>query len=696
MYRSTLLVAAGFCTLLLASVGCSGSRSALPPEAEDPSVVAVIGPEVVTLDEFERRYTRSSTNAESAAQDSVGAYLDFLDRYVEFRLKVLAAQEEGYAQDADIQQEINTYRSQLARPYLLEREVVEPIIRDLYAKSQEMVDASHLLIRVDQTARPADTLAAYERIASLRDSVMMGQDFNALAASFSEDPSAQRPSGPGSQGRLGYFSSGQMVGPFEDQAYATPVGEVSPIFRTRYGYHILFVHDRRAAMPNIEVAHIMVRVTGPSPADSAQALARMDTVLTELASGSAFADLAATYSDDRNSALQGGSIGTIQFGNQQIPASFREAAFALEAPGDISPPVETPFGFHVIELRSRATPPAYEDQVEELKQRAARLPRTQAAQDAFAREVREQAGFRFDSLAVRDLAALLPPDSAFAWVRTATLPDSVANGTVASIGDSTYTFAELAAFAQQQRLVPNGPPLDIQLTQYTEAFMNEKAIDFEAAALEQRNDEFGLLMDEFRSGLLLFNYMEDRVWNAAAEDTTGLMAYHAERADQYTYPERKRIMAVYSASDSLLNVLRAENLAGPALVDRVQGLQADTSSLAPTIRMDTTRVASSTSSIFDQAMDLDVGSYTAVLPYRNGHALLRVDGIEAPRLKTFEEARTELLGEYQDLLEDQLIEQLNDRFSVFTFPERLESAFGDTQPPDEPAADTPSDDGDDG
>src|SRR5690606_38946010 len=124
-------------------------------------------------------------------------------------------------------------REQLAKPYLLERAVLEDIVRDLYEKQQEEIRASHILVRVDENAAPEDTLRAYERLAAVRDSVLAGADFAEMAARHSEDPSAVQ-----NRGDLGYFSGGRMIQAFEEQAYGTPVGGVSGIFRTSFGYHI--------------------------------------------------------------------------------------------------------------------------------------------------------------------------------------------------------------------------------------------------------------------------------------------------------------------------------------------------------------------------------------------------------------------------------------------------------------------------
>jgi len=81
---------------------------------------------------------------------------------------------------------------------------------------------------------------------------MDGADFNEIAAKNSQDPSAAE-----NKGEIGYFSAFQMVFPFENMAYLTPVGQVSEIVRTRFGYHLIKVEDERPTRGEIKVAHIM-------------------------------------------------------------------------------------------------------------------------------------------------------------------------------------------------------------------------------------------------------------------------------------------------------------------------------------------------------------------------------------------------------------------------------------------------------
>ncbi|MEP0545345.1 MAG: peptidylprolyl isomerase [Rhodothermales bacterium] len=650
---------AGLAVLLFA--GCSSGR--LP--ASDDRAVAQFAGETLTLDEFETRYALSVGGREAAAQDSFPAYADFLSRYVDFRLKVQQARDLGLDEDTALVREINDYRAQLAKPYFVEREVLDGIIRDLYDKQKEELRASHILLRVDENAAPEDTLAAYAKLSAIRDSVIAGADFAALAVRHSEDPSAAR-----NEGDLGYFTGGRMIDAFERQAYTTPVGEVSPVFRTSFGYHILRVADRRAASPEISASHILIRL-GPeaTAADSTQARELAASLRQRILAGEDFATLARQYSDDQASGQNGGDLGF--FSRVRMVEPFANAAYDLENVGDVSDIVETRFGYHLIKLTGRKEMPTYDEAYSTLKPLAERLPRTAVRRQAVGQEFRAEVGSTLDEALVRRATAAYPADSLLRGAvveRFGTYSDS----TFATIGDSTYALGGLSDYLRQTRVAP-APDQFSQLLALADDYLNEQAVELAAYRLEDRDPEFRRIMQDYADGVLLFRISEDSVWNAAARDSIGLLVYYSQRIDDYQFPERHRVIGFYSRNDSLLSVAAAALDAGktPAEID---AMMADAEQ---DVRIDTVFVSKTNESLFDQALALEVGQRTEVLPYQSRKAILYLDAIEPPRTMKFEEARAQIVAQYQDLLDTQLRERLRRKYNAELYPERLRTAFDD-------------------
>lgn len=217
-----------------------------------------------------------------------------LELFINYKLKV----KEAYAIKIDTltsyKNEIRKYTEQLSAPFLQDSAFVEAQLKEAYYRTKNELKVKHILLKVTNNASPEDTLLAYQKISDLRKRIIEGEDFNKLAEQFSEDPSARAMKGrKGNQGELGYFAAFKMVYAFEDASYKTSVGELSPVFRSRYGYHIVKVDAIRPSKGEVEVAHILVTDTTNASKKT------IDEVYSKLQQNEKFEDLALAYSKDR-------------------------------------------------------------------------------------------------------------------------------------------------------------------------------------------------------------------------------------------------------------------------------------------------------------------------------------------------------------------------------------------------------------
>jgi peptidyl-prolyl cis-trans isomerase SurA len=215
-------------------------------QEKDPALLK-IGDKDVNLSEFNAIYNKNNSK-EKATEESIQEYLDL---YIKFKLKVREAEDLGYDTLPKFTKELAGYRGQLALPYLTDKEVTEGLIKEAYERMKWDVRASHILIKVGEGASSHDTLVAFNKAIKARKRILGGEDFVSVAKEVSTDPSVQK-----NGGDLGYFSVLHMVYPFESAAYQTEVGSVSLPVRTKFGYHIIKVVDKRAARGTIKVAHI--------------------------------------------------------------------------------------------------------------------------------------------------------------------------------------------------------------------------------------------------------------------------------------------------------------------------------------------------------------------------------------------------------------------------------------------------------
>jgi len=640
-----------------------------------PPVVATYGNSTVTLSEFERAYANAGNiNAQenqNPAADSLGAYKKFLEQYIDYRLKVRAAREAGLDTLSSVRSEIRSYRQEMARPKLMESEVYRPVIREVHERRQKEVDVSHILIRAPSDAPARKEQQAYQKIQSIADSIERGVSFADLAYRNSDDPSAQKQKKRGYRGRIGYIRAGQIVKPFEDRMYSVPPDSVSDVFRTKYGYHILKVHDRRPAKPALKLSHIMLRrsATGDSAKRSRQLL---DSLRTEIVqNGANFGALAKEYSDDRRSASRGGALGKVE-SIEALPASFQQVVPKLDTVGAVSNVIETKYGYHLVELTDRVEPPTLEEAYERLKKNVSQS-RFEERKTEYAAQVRTETGVTVDTtrlLQVTNASSLDTLSRPLLSPTTSPGQDNANHTPIATLGDSSYTLDQLS-----QHLMDADGGAQMTIGEVVEDFLNEKAFQYAVSRLEERDSSFAATMKQYREGLLVFQFMQDSVWTVAAQDTAGLRRTYQQQKDQYRYPDRVRTIVLRSSADSLLTPYTSARTDTRSVSEILNRAKNDS-----LVTVDTTLVTEESAEVYHRVFDLEDGRTAGPLKRENNPILLVRDTLLPSRQKTFSEARSRVIRDYQDIYEDEVMTRLRRRYDVETHPERLRHAYDGETP----------------
>ena len=499
--------------------------------AQSSDVLDIAG-ERVSLDDFQHVYGKN--NRDSVY--SVEALDDYMELFINFKLKVREAETMGMDTAEAFITELAGYRSQLARPYLVDGDLLDAMVEEAYQRKGMEVRASHILVSVDDNATPADTLAAWNRIQGIRARVTSGEDFEAVARSKngSDDPSAAS-----NGGDLGWFTAFQMVYPFECAAFNTPEGEVSTVVRTRFGYHILNVVGKRKARGEVQVAHIMVRMPSDAPQDQvANAEGRIQEVKRLLLSGESFESLALKYSEDPSTANKGGLLPW--FGTGKMVESFEDAAFGLEEPGDLAGPVRTDYGFHLLKLMDKKTLPTFEESRRELSKKVRRDSRAEITKTSFVRALKGEYGATVSNRRREALkAAAIKVDSLFypghplEGVRKSEL-----GRTLFSVAGSPRTVEDFLTWANAGKIRNVDRPQAAMVSQEIDNYVAQELLAYEDTQLEAKHNDFRLLMEEYHDGILLFELTDQKVWSRAVKDTTGLMEFHGQNRNEFMWEER--------------------------------------------------------------------------------------------------------------------------------------------------------------
>ena len=647
-----------------------------PTPAGAPYVLKV-GEQYVTLADFDHIFRKNNRDG-AATVESLDAYMEL---FINFKLKVLEAQSQGLDTAATFKKELAGYRSQLARPYLIDSELLGALVEEAWQRSKEEVRARHILVNCAETATPADTLAAWKRADALRKRIQTGEDFASVAKSKggSDDPSAKD-----NGGDLGWFTAFQMVYPFETAAFTTPVGQVAPLVRTRYGYHVVEVTGRRNAQGEVRAAHILVR---SSAADDKQkqiaAEQRIREIHREFSTGAPWNEMALKYSEDGTSASKGGELPW--FGTGRMVEEFESAAFALQVDGEISAPFRTSYGWHIVKRLEFRGPPTFESVKKDLEKKVSKDSRAAMTRDSFVAKLKKEYGFMLTAVAAEPLRKLaLATDSAFYEGHPLPALSAADRGRVLlTLGGKSFTCGEFADYLATTRVrnpeAGVGAVLDAQLKVWSE----QRLLDHEDARLEQKHPDFRLLMEEYHDGILLFELTDQLVWSRAVKDSAGLAAFHAAHPDRFMWGPRADIRVFTCRTpDIAAQVRKTLKKSGDveALIARL------TAENALAVSMEAGRYEAGVNTWADRVLEETAAGTLSLAKkgptfreYTAGGTevmLVEIKGVSGPEAKSLAEARGPAIAAYQDQLEAEWIDALRARYPVTVYREALHSLAG--------------------
>ena len=440
--------------------------------------------------------------------------------------------------------ELSGYRKQLAQPYLVDKQVGESLMHEAYDRMKKDVRASHILIKCDPTALPKDTIEAYNKAMKVRGDVIKGADFSEQAKKYSDDPSAKD-----NGGDLGFFTSMQMVYPFESAAFSLKNGEISMPVRTRFGYHIVKTLESRPAQGEIKVAHIMIKAaSGINVEDSLKAMKKINEIHSRLMAGDKFEDLASQFSEDQSSAKSGGQLPP--FGTGRMVPEFEQAAFALKNTGDYSSPVKTSYGWHIIKLIERKGIGSYEEVQNELKQKIQKDSRSELSKSSMVSKIKNKYAFKEDAKSKDEFMKTV--DSTLNQGKWTADKASGLNKTMFSLSSKNYSQNDFAKYLadHQSKHDAGTSPVQMATNIYNE-FVKESALAFEESKLDSLYPDFRNLMQEYRDGILLFELTDQKVWSKAVKDTAGLKQFYESNKSNYMWTERVDAV-VYSCSNAAI------------------------------------------------------------------------------------------------------------------------------------------------
>ena len=469
----------------------------------------------ITVADFKKVYEKNLDAIDNEESKNVPYNLDL---FINYTLKVKEAYQFKLDTLPSYIKEIETYRNQLSAPYLQDKSFTEKLIKEAYFRTKNEIKAKHILIRTKKNATPADTLAAYNKILKIRNRILAGEDFEKIAVTTSDDDSARdnpQRKLTGNKGNLGYFSAFKMLYSFEDAAYNTKLGQVSMPFKTRYGYHIVKTDAFRVSKGEVEVAHILVTDLNPT------GKTKIDEVYSKLSAGLSFDSLVKAYSNDNSSKDKGGKL--TKFGSGKMVPPFDKAAFSLSEVGDFSSPFKTQFGWHILKLLKKHPLKAFEEMKAEITSSLKRSGRMKLSDDAVLNKLKKnyQIIENETSKAIfqREDIRMIPKDSL--------------QNILFSINEKKLTQAAFVSSIANKRQQSNAVLFEL--------YKNQEIVKYFKENLVNTAPEYATILKEYEDGLLLFELMQQKIWNKSSKDTLGLKEFFVENKNNYDVTDLKEI-----------------------------------------------------------------------------------------------------------------------------------------------------------
>jgi peptidyl-prolyl cis-trans isomerase SurA len=475
--------------------------------SQNKKTLVTINNEITTVEDFKRIYEKNLDAIDSKEAKSVKMNLAL---YIDYRLKVAEAYHLKFDTLRSYQKEIKMYREQLMAPYLQDTTFISDLVKEVYFRTTNEVKVKHILVRTSEDAVPRDTLIAYNKITAIRNRIINGEDFEAVAAAVSEDVSAQddpRSGRKGNKGDLGYFDAFKMVSSFEDVAYTTKIGAVSHPFKTQFGFHILKVDDFRTSKGALEVAHILITDT------TAVGKSKIAEVYAKIQENETFEKLAAQFSMDTSSKRNGGKLN--KFGIGKMVKPFEDAAFSLQKEGDVSKPFRTRFGWHIVKLLAKYPVKSFLELRAELTDKVKRSSRMQMSETAVINKLKASY-----SIIDNEIAKDILKNSNFR-----TLPKDSLQNVIFTIDGTNIRQEAFVTYARNKKNKPVYLLFD--------NFKNEQILGYYKDNLVFTEPTYANILKEYEDGLLLFELMQQKIWTASSKDTLALQTYFIEHQEDY-------------------------------------------------------------------------------------------------------------------------------------------------------------------
>ena len=601
------------------------------------------GNHLVSKEEFVKAFLKNNNQKEFSEKD----YRDYLNLYTRFKLRVQAAYDQQLDTLTSQKEELNNFRSQVIEEFVNDRSSLDKLVQEAFSRSQKDIHLAHIYIPFS-----SDTAQARKKATDAYNELKKGTDFAQAATRFSADTSVQT-----NRGDIGWITVFTLPYSLESIAYNTAAGKFSQPYRSSIGYHIFKNEGERKAAGKLKTAQILFAFF-PDNTDAVQRSTQQkaDSVYKLLQQGASFQEMVGKFSNDRTSFATGGEMEA--FGLGKYDPHFTDAVYALGQNGSFSKPILSTFGYHIVKLLERLpvnSDPNNSEAMAVLKQQVLADPRMEVSRQVARKKMAGLAGYKKASIDQKKI--WLYTDSALQGKKFSGVTDQTP---LFSLGKEQTVAGDWMRYLQDvggPNALSGGKTYSDVMDQFTAVRLEQ----YYKNHLEAYNPAFAAQMKEFKDGNLLFEIMQRNIWQKAAADSTGLVAYYTQHKTNYWW-EASAEAVLFTCKDSVTAL---------EVKSKLEKNQKDWRAIVLP---------------YNEAVQADSGRYELTqLPVRNAAALTantisipvksasennsflfayvtRIYPEKLPR--SFEDAKGFVLNDYQSYLEDRWVESLKTKYPV--------------------------------
>ena len=604
--------------------------------------VFTYGGKPVAKEEFLRAFNKNPNPVANRKQ----ALKEYLDLYINFKLKVQAAYDEKLQDDPTQQVELENFKNQVAENILNDEARIDDLVKEAFNRSQKDIRLQQVFIEI---IPGGDTAVAFQKIQSAYKALKDGKDFGLVTKEFNNGPSAD----------LGYITVFTLPYQFENVAYSLKPGTISAPFKSNIGYHIFKNINERKAVGTVKLSQILIAIP-PSPSleqsQNAQKLA--DSVYNLVKEGTSFETMVRTFSNDVNASSGDGDLPEVSVG--QYNAAFEEAAFALKQTNQISKPILTEYGYHILKLKEKK--PVVDDfnnamSLGQLKEKVTKDVRMANAKKAMAAKQLTLIKYKQAVYNSNDL-----------WRYTDSALQNSKPAAVAQVNDKTilfsfakqkFTVEDWIKFARATRASTSAMSA-LPYNDLMKGYVTITAGEYYRQHLSEYNFTYTQQVQEFKEANMLFGIMDSKVWSMANTDTAGLHEYYKKYQSKYQWGPSADALIIVSSNQQVAEEVKQK------INPDFSNWHSVVESYNGTLTADSGRYELSQLPVVERT-NFTPGVVTA--PVKNEadgtftfNYIIKV--YKENEQRNFDDARGMVISDYQQVLEDKWLAQLKKKYPV--------------------------------